>query len=113
MKIADMHKKKGLKINNAIGPHGAIGKPSGAPPAPDRREQRKLDQEKGLVAFACKLDGALINRLRALAEERQVPLNDLVGELLAAGLDAGAAAPREKAEKAPAAKKPKAPPAGA
>lgn len=108
-----MHKHKGLKINNAIGPHGAIGKPGSGPPPLDRREQRKLDQEKGLVAFACKLDGALINRMRALAEERQAPLNEVVGELLAAGLEAGAAQPKETAAKAPAAKKPKAPAADA
>ena len=102
MKLADMYKSKGSKINGNIKPHGVPGKP-GAEPAPlDRREQRKLDQAKGLVAFACKLEGSLINQIRTLAEERKVPLNDLVAELLSAGLQGGEAKP--KAEKPKAAK---------
>jgi hypothetical protein len=102
MKLADMYKSKGSKINGNIKPHGALGKP-GAEAAPlDRREQRKLDQAKGLVAFACKLEGALISQIRTLAEERKVPLNDLVAELLNAGLQAGEVKP--KAEKPKAAK---------
>jgi hypothetical protein len=113
MKLADMHKNKGLKINNSIKPHGAPGKPGEAPAPLDRREQRKLDQEKGLVPFACKLNLDLINQVRALAEQRQVQLNDLVGELLAAGLQAGsgaaAPAPTQVAEEKPKAAKPKAP----
>lgn len=105
MKITDMHKTKGLKINNAITPHGAVGRPGGTPPVVDKREQRRLDQEKGLVAFACKLNGDLIKRLHAAAEERGVPLNDLLDEVIKAGLDAGepkaapAAAPAKKAAK--------------
>lgn len=107
MKLADMYKSKGSKINGNIKPHGALGKP-GAEPAPlDRREQRKLDQEKGLVAFACKLNGDLIKRLHAAAEERALPLNDLVGEVIAAGLEAGAAASKPAPAEAPA-KAPKA-----
>jgi len=102
MKLADMYKSKGSKINGNIKPHGALGKPSGEPAPLDRREQRKLDQAKGLVAFACKLEGSLIAQIRTLAEERKVPLNDLVAELLGAGLQAGEAKP--KAEKPKAAK---------
>ncbi len=106
MKLADMYKSKGSKINNSIKPHGAPGKPGSEPAALDRREQRRLDQEKGLVAFACKLNGDLIKRLHATAEERGVPLNDLVGELITAGLEAGAAASKPAPAAAPA--KPKA-----
>ncbi|MDB5805647.1 MAG: hypothetical protein JWN73_2969 [Betaproteobacteria bacterium] len=102
MKLADMYKSKGSKINGNIKPHGALGKPSGEPAPPDRREQRKLDQAKGLVPFACKLEVSLIAQIRTLAEERKVALNDLVAELLNAGLQGGEAKP--KAEKPKAAK---------
>jgi hypothetical protein len=60
----------------------------GAAGALDRREQRKLDREQGLVPFAVKLDAELVARLRELAEERQESLNALVGELLEKGLAA-------------------------
>ncbi len=107
MKLADMYKSKGSKINGNIKPHGAPGKPSGEPAPLDRREQRKLDQAKGLVAFACKLEGSLIAQIRTLAEERQMPLNEVVAALLAAGIEAGTGKPKaEKAE--PKADKPKA-----
>lgn len=86
MKLADMHKQKGLKIASNIKPHGP-GK-LGAEAAPDRREQRKLDQARGLVPFACKLDGALVKRLQETAAERKVEMGDLVGELLEKGLKA-------------------------
>lgn len=112
MKLADMYKSKGSKINSNIKPHGATGKPSGEPAPLDRREQRKLDQAKGLVAFACKLEGSLINQIRTIADERQMPLNDVVAALLTAGIENGAAKPKaeakaEKTEKAEA-KAPKA-----
>ena len=107
MKLADMYKSKGSKINGNIKPHGALGKPGSEGAPLDRREQRKLDQAKGLVAFACKLEGTLINQIRTLAEERKVPLNDLVAELLSAGLHGGDA--KHKAEpKAEAKAEPKA-----
>jgi hypothetical protein len=53
----------------------------------DRREQRKLDKEKGLVPFAVKLDGALVKRVQALAQERRMGLNELVAELLEKSLE--------------------------
>ena len=55
----------------------------------DRREQRKLDRERGLVPFAVKLDSELVKRLRALAEERKTGINEVVGELLAKAIDSG------------------------
>jgi len=54
--------------------------------APNRREQRRLDQAQGLVPFAVKLPAALVNRVRAHAEERQAPLSETVAELLEKGL---------------------------
>ena len=56
----------------------------------DRKEQRKLDQAKGLIPFAVKLDAQLAEELRKLAESRQTGLNELVEELLRKGM-AGAA----------------------
>jgi hypothetical protein len=57
----------------------------------DRREQRKRDQALGLVPFAVKINGDLVQQLHALAKEQNVELNELVGELLAKGVAAGAA----------------------
>jgi hypothetical protein len=86
MKLTDLHKSKGLKINSGIKPYGTTGKPAEPAPPPPRREQRKLDQALGLVPFACKLNGELVKQLQALAAERKTGMNELVGELLAAGL---------------------------
>lgn len=87
MKKTDLEKNKGLKINSTInrfGTPGRFGKDAGS--AMDRREQRKLDQARGLLPFAVKLEGELIRRVRALAETRQTGLNEVVAELLEKGL---------------------------
>lgn len=55
----------------------------------DKREQRRLDRERGLVPFAVKLDGELVKRIRTLAEERKTGINEVVGELIAKALDSG------------------------
>jgi Ribbon-helix-helix protein, copG family len=52
----------------------------------ERRERRKLDQARGLVPFAVKLDAELVKELRALAEERRADVGELVTELLRKGL---------------------------
>lgn len=87
MKRTDLEKHKGKKVdirmNQASAP-GRFGKTAGA--VPDRREQRRRDQALGLVPFAVKLDGDLVKRLHALAQERETGLNELVGELLAKAL---------------------------
>ena len=89
MKRTDLEKLKGRAIqgrqNQAATPERFA---QGAAAALDRREQRKLEREQGLVPFAVKLDGALVAKLRDLAEERQEPLNVLVGELLEKALAA-------------------------
>ena len=53
---------------------------------PDKREQRKRDQEAGLVPFAVKLHGDLIKQIHALADKEQKSLNDVTTELLAKAL---------------------------
>jgi hypothetical protein len=57
-----------------------------------RREQRKLDQAQGLIPFAVKLNAELVKKLQGLAEERKVPLSEVVAELLEKGLKAKAKA---------------------
>jgi hypothetical protein len=54
----------------------------------DRREQRKLDQAKGLVPFACKLDEKLVKQLKERAEAHEGGLTEALAELLVkAGLE--------------------------
>ncbi len=87
MKRTDLEKNKGLKIAagvNRFGTPGRFGKDAAV--HVDRREQRKLDQARGLVPFAVKLNGDLVNQVRALAQERHVDLGELVAELLKKGM---------------------------
>lgn len=87
MKRTDLEKNLGLKIKGKISQAGVPGRFGGeAGAVVDRREQRKLDQARGLVPFAVKIDGELAKRIQALAQERGVGLNELVGELLSKGL---------------------------
>ncbi|TSA12820.1 MAG: hypothetical protein D4R74_10640 [Betaproteobacteria bacterium] len=87
MKKTDLEKNKGLKINSSVnrfGTPGRFGKDASLPL--QRREQRKLDQSMGLVPFAVKLNGDLVNQIHALAQARQTGLNEVVAELLKKGL---------------------------
>lgn len=87
MKLTDLEKAKGLKINSKMNQAVTPGRFGAAANAPlDRREQRKRDQAAGLVPFAVKLDGALVKRIQALALEREANINDVVAELLNKGL---------------------------
>lgn len=88
MKKADLEKNKGLKIMGQMkqaGTPGRYGKEAAA--VPDRREQRRIDQSLGLMPFAVKLNGDLVKRVQALAQERQSGINEVVAELLQKGLD--------------------------
>ncbi len=87
MKKTDLYKNEGLKISAQMKQAGTpdrFGNAAGT--AVSRREQRKLDQEKGLVAFAVKLDGGLVKQIHALAQARQAGINETVADLLARGL---------------------------
>jgi hypothetical protein len=89
MKKTDLERLKAAHLKNQMKQAPTperFGKGSSA--LPDRRERRKLDQARGLVPFAVKLDGELVRQLRALAEERHADLNDVVAELLKKGLAA-------------------------
>lgn len=85
MKRTDLEKHKALKIVSRMRQDVAPGRPGPAAPI-DRREQRRLDQERGLVPFAVKLESTLVQEIRAHAQARGLPLNDCVTELLRKGL---------------------------
>ena len=87
MKKPDIDKLQGLKLSGAMKQAATQGRFSGnATVAPNRREQRKLDQAQGLVPFAVKLDFDLVKQLHARAQERKLGLNEMVAELLKKGL---------------------------
>lgn len=91
MKKTDLEKNKALKLTNKMKQATAdrFGKAADAPV--DRREQRKLDQAKGLVPFACKLDKDLVTRLNTLAADHAEGMTGLLTELLQRGLGDAAA----------------------
>lgn len=86
MKKTDLEKNKGLKIANDMKHAASVRGGVAQPAAVDRREQRKLDQQAGLVAFACKLDGKLAARLQELAKEHPGGMNGLMAEVVEKGL---------------------------
>jgi hypothetical protein len=86
MKKTDLEKNKALKLMGKLNAATPPGRYAGAGTAPDRREQRRLDQAAGLVPFPVKLRQPLINALRAKAEADDVNLNDLVNDLLTEAL---------------------------
>lgn len=87
MKKTDLYKNLALKIDREM-KQATTPDRFGQGEVLDRKAQRKLDQAKGLVPFAVKLDAQLIESLRTLAASRQIGLNELVGELLEKGLAA-------------------------
>lgn len=88
MKKTGMAKSDAKKLMGKMAAPGAAGFGNGDVIAVDRREQRKRDQELGLVPFAVKLNSALVLQLQAQAKERAIDLNELVAQLLTKGLAA-------------------------
>lgn len=89
MKKTDLYKNLSLKVESRMKQAGTPDRfAQGA--VLDRKEQRKLDQAKGLIPFAVKLDAELAGSLRALAETSQTSLNELVESLLRKGMAASA-----------------------
>ena len=89
MKVTDLHKNEGLKIDGEArrgGVSDRYGK--GVAQVTDRKEQRKLDAAAGLVPFACKLHGDLVKQIQARAQATGAGLNETVAQLLAKGLAA-------------------------
>jgi hypothetical protein len=88
MKKTDLEKNKALKLTHAMKQTRSGRFSAGTTEVPDRREQRKLDQAKGLVPFACKLDGELVTALKESAASHPQGMTGLLDELLRKGLSA-------------------------
>ena len=86
MKKTGMAKSDAKKLMGKMPAPGGTGFGGGEAAMPDRREQRKRDQALGLVPFAVKLNGALVQQLQALAKQRGVDLYEVVAEVLTKGL---------------------------
>ncbi|HEY0296418.1 MAG TPA: hypothetical protein VGC69_13895 [Bordetella sp.] len=83
MKKTDLEKNKALKLTHSLKQARSDRFGKGAADAPlDRREQRKLDQAKGLVPFACKLNSELIGTLNERAAAHPEGMTGLLDELL-------------------------------
>lgn len=90
MKKTDLEKNKALKLTHSMKQTHSDRFGKGATEAPvSRKEQRKLDQAKGLVPFACKLDSELVETLKARAAGHPEGMNGLVDELLRRALAGG------------------------
>lgn len=88
MKKTGMAKSDAKKLMGKMVAPGAPGFGQADVATLDRREQRKRDQALGLVPFAVKLNGTLVQQLQDLAKERGLDLNETVAEVLAKGLAA-------------------------
>lgn len=87
MKKTDLEKNKALKLTQSMKQSHSDRFGKGVvEPAVNRREQRKLDQAKGLVPFACKLDSELVGALKERAAAHPEGMNGLVDELLRAAM---------------------------
>jgi hypothetical protein len=89
MKLTDLHKNQGLKIEGDARRGGVSDRyGSGVSQVTGRKEQRKLDAAAGLVPFACKLHADLVKEVQARAQAAGTGLNETVAELLKKGLAA-------------------------
>lgn len=87
LKKADLEKNKASKLMDQMRHPGSQGRfGQAAAPVLDRREQRKLDQAAGLVPFAVKLNEDLVRQIKALAAKGGVTENDIVDQVVRAGL---------------------------
>jgi hypothetical protein len=89
VKKFDLEKIKALKLANGLKQNSASSfGPQAGQPKLDKREQRRLDQEKGLVPFACKLDSDLVRQLQEHAAKHEGGMSEALAELLVkAGLE--------------------------
>ncbi len=87
MKKTDLDKHKALKLDGQMKGSGVPGRfGQGAGALADKREQRRLDSEAGLVPFACKLPTALVKQLHERATGHEGGMNALIAALLEQGL---------------------------
>ena len=87
MKKSDLDKQMALKLSGQMKGAGVPDRfAQGASASSDKREQRRLDSEAGLVPFACKLPTALTKQLQARAADHAGGMNGLVAQLLQGAL---------------------------
>jgi hypothetical protein len=87
MKKTDLVKNLAKKIDGqmkGVAVPGRFGQAAGA--ALDKREQRRLDAQAGLLPFACKLPADLVRQLHDRAVGHEGGLNALIAQLLAQSL---------------------------
>ena len=87
MKKTDLVKNLAKKIDGqmkGVAVPGRFGQAAGA--ALDKREQRRIDAQAGLLPFACKLPAGLVRQLHDRAVGHEGGLNALVAQLLAQSL---------------------------
>jgi len=82
MKRTELAKFEGKKISGKANKSSPARFGAASAPVMDRRAQRKLDQERGLIPFAIKLNSELVKQIHDIAQERQVEPGDVVDELL-------------------------------
>jgi hypothetical protein len=88
LKRTDLEKLKGLKISSRMSDAATPGRYGrDTESAAARRERRKVDQARGLVPFAVKLDGQLAQRIREAAAKRGASVDETVDALLRKGLE--------------------------
>ena len=84
----ELEQNKAFKLANDLKQGGRARTGTAGEAKADRREQRKLDQAKGLVPFACKLDEKLVRQLKEHAEAHDGGMTEALAELLVkAGLE--------------------------
>ncbi len=83
MKKTDLVKHLARKIDGqmkGVAVPGRFGQPASG--AVDKREQRRLDAQAGLLPFACKLPAELVRQLHDRAVGHDGGLNALIAQLL-------------------------------
>lgn len=88
MKKTDLVKNLAKKIDGQMKVAGVPPRfGQGAAAVLDRREQRKIDAQAGLLPFACKLPADVVKRLHERAAGHDGGMNALVAALLQQALD--------------------------
>lgn len=83
MKKTDLVKNLAKKLDGRMKSAGVPGRfGQGASEVIDKREQRRLDAQAGLVPFACKLPSELVKRLNDKAAGHEGGVNALVAQAL-------------------------------
>ena len=88
MKKTDLVKHLAKKIDGqmkGVAVPGRFGQAASA--VVDKREQRRLDAQAGLLPFACKLPADLVRQLHDRAVGHEGGLNALIAELLGQSLN--------------------------